>query len=719
MKKIVSIVLVLSIILSNVLMILPQVKAHDLPDELHLGYYITPNDAEVINVAQIICGSDFGKTDFWTVRSNVENLYHWVAGSVPHGIPKNIHYMNDQDYWGVPDYWQLSNTTLNLKHGDDEDQAILLASLIKAAGVQGWRVRIAKYGVYRLEFPWWGFGLVKIEKERLGCYYAVEVYDISSHPTNLWYHDWWTPLHPLAENLLGWPLPFASCEWLGNLAFENPICARRLKPERYFYEWEAEDPTARFTHFPETPSVNETVKFDASTSTPDGGDWGDFIWKHSWDFGDGIVKNVTNSYSIPPPPVFHAFESEGNFMVTLTVFDTEARSNSTSKVIQVHGLPDTTPPDIVITSPQNMTYTTGTIDLNYTVSEPTSWVGCTIDDGEYVSNETITGNTTLYFTEGSHNIQLFANDTSGNMGASEKIYFTVELPPVANFTWSPHIPEVGESVTFDASASTPNGGTIVEYDWSFGDGEYATGQIVAHVYSSPGTYIVTLNVTDSEGLWDVEEKQIQIISEYTLTIHSIPSGVTFTVDSVSHTTSWSGTYDEGTSVSLVMPETHTIGDAKYYWSQWSDGVTSRSRTVTMDTDITLTGQFTGPYYELTVTSSPITGILFTINGISHTTPYTEMLPEDPYILEMPETHNGYVWFHWLEDGDTNRMKTITLPGTTWTGVYKPKAPPAPVGGVWVPINKFELLAPWITLASLITVAALSIVYAKHKKKQQS
>jgi len=35
---------------------------------------------------------------------------------------------------------------------------------------------------------------------------------------------------------------------------------------------------------------------------------------------------------------------------------------------------------------------------------------------------------------------------------------------------------------------------------------------------------------------------------------------------------------------------------------------------------------------------------------------------------MPETYNGYVWSYWLEDGDPNRTKTITLPGTTWTGL---------------------------------------------------
>jgi len=79
---------------------------------------------------------------------------------------------------------------------------------------------------------------------------------------------------------------------------------------------------------------------------------------------------------------------------------------------------------------------------------------------------------------------------------------------------------------------------------------------------------------------------------YDLTIHSWPIGVTFTVNNVSATTPWSGTYDEGTSVILTMPEIHTVGDAKFYWDHWSDGVTNRSRTVIMNTNIALTAYFT-------------------------------------------------------------------------------------------------------------------------------
>lgn len=237
--------------------------------------------------------------------------------------------------------------------------------------------------------------------------------------------------------------------------------------------------------------------------------------------------------------------------------------------------------------------------------------------------------------------------------------------------------------------------------------------------TTPGITIdnaVTINAAEPGTGPTTVHEYTDICPKHTLTIHSVPTGVTFTVDSMSHTTSWSETYDDGASVNLVMPETHTVGDAKYYWNQWDDGDPSRSRTVIMDADKTLTGEFTGPYYELTVTSLPITGITYTIDGVPKVTSHTEWLLGGSYTLEMPETHNGYVWSHWLEDGDTNRVKTITLPGTTWTGVFVP----VPVGGYWVPINKFELLAPWIGLVSvLIPAVAVSVAYAKHRKKQQN
>lgn len=74
--------------------------------------------------------------------------------------------------------------------------------------------------------------------------------------------------------------------------------------------------------------------------------------------------------------------------------------------------------------------------------------------------------------------------------------------PTASFTISPSSPAVNTEVFFDASGSTPGSGSsaIVSYDWSFGDGASDTGIRPDHVYGGPGTFTVTLRVTNDRGL---------------------------------------------------------------------------------------------------------------------------------------------------------------------------------------------------------------------------
>ena len=92
-------------------------------------------------------------------------------------------------------------------------------------------------------------------------------------------------------------------------------------------------------------------------------------------------------------------------------------------------------------------------------------------------------------------------------------------PPVPNFTFSPSHPNVGQSVTFDASTSFDPDGTIIEYRWDFPDMEErwaVTGHKVYHTFQYSLTYKVCLRVMDNEGLTGetcqlvpVEEQQEQ------------------------------------------------------------------------------------------------------------------------------------------------------------------------------------------------------------------
>lgn len=58
---------------------------------------------------------------------------------------------------------------------------------------------------------------------------------------------------------------------------------------------------------------------------------------------------------------------------------------------------------------------------------------------------------------------------------------------------------VGQNLKFDGSGSYDPDGVIVSYRWEMGDGTVLTGEKVHHRYQAPGTYTVTLTVTDDEG----------------------------------------------------------------------------------------------------------------------------------------------------------------------------------------------------------------------------
>jgi len=85
-----------------------------------------------------------------------------------------------------------------------------------------------------------------------------------------------------------------------------------------------------------------------------------------------------------------------------------------------------------------------------------------------------------------------------------------KIMPIASFTYSMEKPVIDENITFDASASHDADGTIVSYDWDFGDGNTASGQIVNHSYTQTGQYTVTLTVTDNDDLTDSAQQTIII-----------------------------------------------------------------------------------------------------------------------------------------------------------------------------------------------------------------
>lgn len=105
-----------------------------------------------------------------------------------------------------------------------------------------------------------------------------------------------------------------------------------------------------------------------------------------------------------------------------------------------------------------------------------------------------------YTTAGKYKVVLTVTDNNGNEGSkSEDVEVTENDAPTADFVYSPKEPTAGDTVFFNASASSDDDGTITSYQWDFGDGDSGTGRTTEHIFQSAQKYTVTLVVTDDAG----------------------------------------------------------------------------------------------------------------------------------------------------------------------------------------------------------------------------
>jgi len=76
----------------------------------------------------------------------------------------------------------------------------------------------------------------------------------------------------------------------------------------------------------------------------------------------------------------------------------------------------------------------------------------------------------------------------------------------------------------------------------------------------------------------------------------------------------------------------------------------------------------------------------------------------------------YVARAWLPDASDHRDAIFTVPDTTYVTIIFEENCSQPVGGIYIPVNKLSLLAPYIGLTILLTIAITTLVYVKKRKK---
>ena len=275
---------------------------------------------------------------------------------------------------------------------------------------------------------------------------------------------------------------------------------------------EPEDPIAIFEWDPDSPIAHQPATFDASDSESPNGE----IVEYRWDFtGDGEFDDEVTE----EPIAEWTYEETGVKVANLEVEDEAGQTATTGAEFNVQ-------------EPEGPTAA-----FQWDPDQPTVGEAVTFDgsdsyspNGEIVEYhwyftgdgeaDAVTEEPTVEWTfeeSGVHLVGLEVVDEVDETGATGAEFNVQDdeapVEPSAAFEWDPQTPAAGEEITFDASASTPDG-EIVTYEWDFtGDGsiDASTGDPLAtHTFDDVGSYAVELTVTTEDERTDTTQRTVRV-----------------------------------------------------------------------------------------------------------------------------------------------------------------------------------------------------------------
>ena len=279
---------------------------------------------------------------------------------------------------------------------------------------------------------------------------------------------------------------------------------------------------------PSTGKIGRDLSFIAKCKDKEGF-IKDYVWYFDYDKSTKYGSTIT-----------HSFGFAGKFTVKFTAFDDEGASRSYYHEVLI---PDPSPRVKPVAVVKGSTTAKVGEDVPFDGSssyDPKRIViyHWDLGDGTKRTGHFITYN---YPTPGTYPVTLTVEDKDGLIGISEPHYITISGfdPPVASFICTPLSGKVGTTVTCDASSSYDIDGDIVEYHWSFGDGDTRRGNVVSNHYNEAGAFTIRLTVADTDKLSSFKEVEVSIfdsidpVSRFNCNPDSGKVGITVTCDASS------------------------------------------------------------------------------------------------------------------------------------------------------------------------------------------
>jgi PKD repeat protein len=250
-------------------------------------------------------------------------------------------------------------------------------------------------------------------------------------------------------------------------------------------------------------SVGQPLTLSGEKSTDSDGE----LVAYAWDFGDGARGTGK--------VVEHAWQAPGLYKVRLAVTDNAAVDNSTQS-------------DDLTVFINNPPVARAGADGKGAIDEalPFDGSGSSDTDGNITQYTWDFGDGTskegqqlshAYSKSGKYTAVLTVKDNSATNSdtRSDSLVVTVNQPPVADA--GPDQLVTASEVLFSGNNSHDTDGTLIRYDWNFGDGATGSGATPAHVYTRPGTYRGKLTVTDNSGT-----RNNQASDEITIVVNEKP-----------------------------------------------------------------------------------------------------------------------------------------------------------------------------------------------------